>query len=63
ALLGYIAGEIALADPAIHDWVEGQAASMGTTGHGLGQIAGIVCALGVVGVAWTILRRRKVPAL
>jgi len=36
---------------------------MGTTGHGLGQIAGIVCALGVVGVAWTILRRRKVPAL
>jgi YjbE family integral membrane protein len=63
ALLGFIAGEIALADPAIVEWVEAQAASMGMTAHGLGQIAGIVCAVGVVLVAWGLLRRRGVPAL
>jgi YjbE family integral membrane protein len=63
ALLGFIAGEIALADPAIHEWVEGLAASMGMTAHGLGQVTGVVGAILVVGVAWTLLRRRKVPAL
>jgi YjbE family integral membrane protein len=63
ALLGFIAGEIALADPAIVGWVEAQAASMGLTAHTLGQMAGVVGAILVVGVAWTMLRRRKVPAL
>ena len=63
ALLGYIAGEIALADPAIVGWVEAQAQSMGTTLHTLQQITGIVFALGVVGVAWVLLKRRHVEAL
>ena len=63
ALLGYIAGEIALADPAIVGWVEAQAHSMGTTLHTLQQITGIVFALGVVGVAWVLLKRRHVEAL
>ena len=63
ALLGYIAGEIALADPAIRDWVEVQANAMGMSAHTLGQLAGVVGAGLVVLVAWTILKRRKVPAL
>ena len=63
ALLGFIAGEIALADPAISDWVAERAAAMGVSPHGLGQMAGIVGAVLVVAVALVILRRRKVPAL
>ena len=46
ALLGYIAGEIALADPVIRDWIEIQANAMGMSGHTLGQLAGLVCAGG-----------------
>jgi YjbE family integral membrane protein len=63
ALLGYIAGEIALADPAIVGWVEAQAQSMGTTLHTLQQMTGLVFALVVVGVAWMLLKRRHVEAL
>ncbi len=63
ALLGFIAGEIALADPAIRDWIEIQANAMGMSAHTLGQLAGLIGAAGVVLVAWTVLRRRKVPAL
>jgi YjbE family integral membrane protein len=63
ALLGFIAGEIALADPAISEWIEGQAASMGTNAHTLGQIAGVVGAIVVVAIAWVLLKRRKIPAL
>ena len=63
ALLGFIAGEIALADPAIRDWIEIQANAMGMSAHTLGQLAGLVGAAGVVLVAWAILKRRKVPAL
>ncbi len=63
ALLGFIAGEIALADPAIRDWIEIQANAMGMSAHALGQLAGLVGAAGVVLVAWAILKRRKVPAL
>jgi YjbE family integral membrane protein len=63
ALLGYIAGEIALADPAIVDWIGERAAGMGMSAHALGQLAGLVCAILVVVVALAILTRRKVPAL
>jgi YjbE family integral membrane protein len=63
ALLGYIAGEIALADPAIVDWVGERAAGMGVSAHTLGQLAGAVGAILVVAVALAVLKRRKVPAL
>ena len=63
ALLGYIAGEIALADPAIVEWVGEQASSVGTDAHTLGQMVGGLGAVLVVATAWILLRRRKVPAL
>ncbi len=63
ALLGYIAGEIAVDDPAIRGWVQAQAEGMGMTSHGLGQVVGAIGALLVVAVAWFLLRRRNVPAL
>jgi YjbE family integral membrane protein len=63
ALLGFIAGEIALSDPAISDWVQQQADSMGTTAHSLERIAGIICAALVVGVGYLMLKRRHVDPL
>ena len=63
ALLGYIAGEIAVEDPVIQGWVQAQAEAMGLTPHGLGQVVGAIGALLVVAVAWYLLRRRNVPAL
>jgi YjbE family integral membrane protein len=63
ALLGYIAGEIAVDDPAIRGWVQAQAEAMSMTPHGLGQVVGAIGALFVVAVAWFLLRRRNVPAL
>lgn len=63
ALLGFIAGEIALSDPAISAWVAEKASAMGSTVHDLERIAGIVCAAGVVAVGYLMLKRRKVEIL
>lgn len=51
ALLGYIAGEMAVSDLAISDWIQSNA-------HWIEQPAGIVGALGVVAVGRWLVRRR-----
>ena len=61
ALLGYIAGEIALADPAISDWVTDQAKSLDTSDHLLQQVAGVLGAILVLLIARYKTRRK--PAL
>jgi YjbE family integral membrane protein len=58
ALLGFIAGEIALADPAIADWVELQAQAMGLTARLMQQIAGVIGAGLVLLVAKILIARR-----
>ena len=63
ALLGFIAGEIALSDPAISEWVEHSAQSWGTTAHNLERIAGLIGAALVAGTGYFMLKRRKVEAL
>jgi len=63
ALLGFIAGEIALSDPAISGWVSDKAAAMGSTAHDLERIAGLVGAAFVVGVGWFMLKRRRIDPL
>ena len=63
ALLGYIAGEIAMSDPAISPWVEQQAQGMQLSAHTLGQLVGVLGAAFVVGVSLLMLRRHKVAAL
>ena len=62
ALLGYVAGEIALADPSIVGWVEAQAQSLGVSLHTLQRLAGVVLAVLVVAVSWLLLRRRRIAA-
>jgi YjbE family integral membrane protein len=63
ALLGYIAGDIAVHDPAIEAWATAQAASMGIGLATLGRLTGLVGAGLIVGLAWLLLRRRKVAPL
>lgn len=63
ALLGYVAGDIAVHDPAIEGWVAAQAQAIGVSVTTLGRMAGIAGALFVVGLAWLMLRRRRVPAV
>jgi hypothetical protein len=63
ALLGFIAGEIALSDPAIAAWVEQQAQSMQMSAHTLGQLAGLIGAAFVIIVSLLMLKRHKVAAL
>lgn len=63
ALLGYIAGDIAVHDPAITDWATAQAASMGLSLTNLGRLCGLLGATLIVSVAWLLLRRRKVAPL
>lgn len=63
ALLGYIAGDIAVHDPAIVDWATAQAASMGLSLTNLGRLCGLLGATLIVSVAWLLLRRRKVAPL
>jgi YjbE family integral membrane protein len=63
ALLGYVAGDIAVHDPAIETWATAQAAAMGVSLANLGRLVGLVGAVLVVGLAWLLLRRRKIPAL
>jgi YjbE family integral membrane protein len=56
-LLGYVAGEMAISDPAIHSWVAQQSPNL----HHIAAIAG---ALFVVGVGtWLALRSQRKPAL
>jgi len=63
ALLGFIAGEIALTDPVILPWAERQAQALNLTAHTLAQLAGLVGAVFVVLVALFLLRRHKIAAL
>jgi YjbE family integral membrane protein len=59
ALLGYVAGDIAVHDPAIEGWVAQQAAAMGLSVAALGRLVGIAGALFVLGLAWVLIRRRR----
>lgn len=63
ALLGFIAGEIALTDPVILPWVEQQAQALSLSPHTLAQLAGLIGAAFVVGVSLLMLRRHKAAAL
>jgi YjbE family integral membrane protein len=63
ALLGYIAGDIAVHDPAVEAWATAQAASMGLSLTNLGRLAGLAGAALIVGVSWMLLRRRKIAPL
>jgi YjbE family integral membrane protein len=59
ALLGFIAGEIALADPAIADWVSAQAQAMSMSDKRLQQMAGVGGALLVLLVARVLASRKS----
>jgi len=63
ALLGFIAGEIIVTDPAIADWVDGLAKSWGLSVQNLARIAGVIGAMLVAGVGYFMVKRRKVAAL
>ena len=63
ALLGFIAGEIALTDPVILPWVEQQAQALSLSSHTLAQLAGLVGAVFVVLLSMFMLRRHKIAAL
>jgi YjbE family integral membrane protein len=62
-LLGYIAGDIAVHDPAIEGWATATAASMGISVANLGRLAGLLGVAFILGGAWLLLRRRKIAAL
>jgi YjbE family integral membrane protein len=62
ALLGFIAGEIALTDPVILPWVEQQAQALNLSAHKLAQLAGLVGAVFVVLMSMFMLRRHKSAA-
>jgi YjbE family integral membrane protein len=59
ALLGFIAGEIALADPAIADWVASQAQSLSLSDKRLQQMAGAGGAVLVLLVGWVMQNRKS----
>ena len=59
ALLGFIAGEIAVGDPGIQTWAENLARSFGTDVHGLGNAAGALGAVLVVAVGKAFLMRKS----
>lgn len=63
ALLGYVAGDIAVHDPAIGSWADATAASLGVSVANLGRLVGLLGAALVVGLSWALLRRRRIPAL
>ena len=58
ALLGFIAGEIVVSDPALVDTLAALSASLGVDEHRLGQIAGAIGAVIVVLVGRLMLKRR-----
>jgi YjbE family integral membrane protein len=62
ALLGYIAGDLMVKDPAILGWTEGLAESMGLSMGNLGRIAGIIGAVGVVLAGKVIVARQAKSA-
>jgi YjbE family integral membrane protein len=55
ALLGFVAGEMAISDPAIHDWFE-------THAHGWGLPLSLACAVGVVATGKYLARRANASA-
>lgn len=63
ALLGYVAGDIAVHDPAIEAWATAQAAALDVSIANLGRLVGLLGAALVVGLAWMLLHRRKIAAL
>jgi YjbE family integral membrane protein len=63
ALLGFIAGEIIVTDPAIAAWVDGLAKSWGLSVQNLARIAGVIGAALVAGIGYLMVNRRKVEAL
>ncbi|NBY17598.1 MAG: TerC family protein [Betaproteobacteria bacterium] len=58
ALLGFIAGEISVTDPAVVGWFAEQEAALGLGGHRLQVLAGAVGAALVLGVGKVLLSRR-----
>ena len=58
ALLGFIAGEIVVSDPALAGTLPALQEALGMDEHRLGQVAGIVGALLVVGIGRLLLKRR-----
>ncbi len=58
ALLGFIAGEIFVEDPAIIDWMQAFATSMGMTTHTLATLCGIAGAIIVLAIGKIMLARR-----
>jgi YjbE family integral membrane protein len=57
ALLGFVAGDIAMHDPAIQSWAQAWADGLGMTLDALGRAVGLAVALLVVAVARYLLRR------
>ena len=58
ALLGFIAGEISVTDPAVAEWFAEQEAAWGLGGHRLQLLAGAIGAALVLGVGKALLSRR-----
>lgn len=58
-LLGFIAGEIGLADPAIVDWTAAQANSLAMTADRLQQLAGVIGAALVLLVGKIMIARKS----
>lgn len=59
ALLGFIAGEIAVGDPAIEHWTEHVAESIGMSHHGFGNLVGALGAILVLAIGKGMLMRRQ----
>jgi len=62
ALLGFIAGEISVTDPAVAEWFAELEAAWGLGDHRLELLAGAVGALLVLGVGKALLSRRAALA-
>jgi len=62
ALLGFVAGEIAITDPGIAAWSSAQAAAMGVTVGRLALLAGLMGAAAVVATGWHLGRRSRAAA-
>ncbi|MGD9941704.1 MAG: TerC family protein [Burkholderiaceae bacterium] len=62
ALLGFIAGEIFVDDPAIHDVSHGFGSALGMSAKAFDMSSGVIGALIVLGLGSLMLRRQKVNA-
>jgi hypothetical protein len=58
ALLGFIAGEISVTDPALASWFSAQEAAWGLGEHRLQILVGLLGAVFVVGLGKALLSRR-----